>query len=599
MKYSIQQQSVIESDGNMVVNAVAGSGKTTTLGGYALARKSKSILYLAFNSSVRKEAQAKFAQMGLRNVRVETAHSLALGAFRSKKFSIYQGSYQPYDVKRILGFQKKDAIADMKFGSHVLKVTSLFCNSTASKVSEIDYLNHLKNPEERSFAQNVYDDLIHQSRKFLNMMKTGEIDMTHDFYLKLYQLRQPKLSGFEYILFDEAQDASPVMLDVFLNQPAVKVIVGDEHQQIYSWRHAVNALKSSDFDRKELNTSYRFNQEIADLAKSVLRTKNHMEELTVPNLKGVGGDEAERPVRATLGRTNGGILVDVIGQLIDDKTVSSVYFEGHFNSYTYADEGGSVYDVLNLYQGEFKRIRNPMIRQFNDFQELQEYTDQSGDAPMKGIIDIVMKYGKELPRMINCIKENHVDHEQKETADMIYSTVHKAKGMEYDQVTLLDDFLGEEKMIDLLERPDINPDPDRLLEDTNILYVGLTRTKSKLRLPASLIPADFEVEGRKSVEAILPVFNLSEVPLNEIGESKKEIKPNKASTSGKTYSYDEVRKSKPSAYSPWSQEEDLELEDLFMQRMAIKEMAEHFGRTRGAISSRIKKLQLREKHFDA
>ena len=124
----------------MVVNAVAGSGKTTTLGGYALARKSKSILYLAFNSSVRKEAQAKFAQMGLRNVRVETAHSLALGAFRSKKFSIYQGSYQPYDVKRILGFQKKDAIADMKFGSHVLKVTSLFCNSTASKVSEIDYL---------------------------------------------------------------------------------------------------------------------------------------------------------------------------------------------------------------------------------------------------------------------------------------------------------------------------------------------------------------------------------------------------------------------------------------------------------------------------
>ena len=75
-----------------------------------------------------------------------------------------------------------------------------------------------------------------------------------------------------------------------------------------------------------------------------------------------------------------------------------------------------------------------------------DYTDQSGDAPMKGIIDIVMTYGRELPHLINCIKDSHVDHDKKDDADMVYSTVHKAKGMEYDQVKLLDDFLGEEKL---------------------------------------------------------------------------------------------------------------------------------------------------------
>ena len=600
MKYSEQQESVIQNEGNMVVNAVAGSGKTTTLGGYAQARRSKSILYLAFNSSVRKEAQSKFAQMGLHNVRVETAHSLALSAFRGKRISIYQGSYQPFDVKRILGFQQKDAIADMKFGSHVLKMSSIFCNSNVSKVTETDYLNQLKNQEERAFAESVYDALTHQTRRFLQMMKSGEIEMTHDFYLKLYQLQRPSLSEFDYLLFDEAQDASPVMLDVFLNQPAVKVMVGDEHQQIYSWRYAVNALKSSDFDRKELNTSYRFNQEIADLAKSVIRTKNHLEELSVPNLKGVGGSKEEKnPIKATLGRTNGAILVDVIGQLVEDQNISSVYFEGHFNSYTYADEGGSVYDVLNLYKGNFKSIRNPMIKQFHDFQELQEYTDQSGDAPMKGIIDIVMKYGKELPRMINFIKDSHVDHEQKENADMIYSTVHKAKGMEYDQVTLLDDFLGEEKMIDLLERPDIHPDFERLIEDTNILYVGITRTKSELVLPTSLIPEDFDAESKKSIKEILPFFSSPEPTPKINTPSTKLADEVSKSNNGKTYTYEEVRKSKPSAYSSWTRADDEKLEDLFLQRMPIKEMAEHFGRTRGAISSRIKKLQLREKHFDA
>ena len=63
-------------------------------------------------------------------------------------------------------------------------------------------------------------------------MERAEIPITHEFYLKKFQLQNPQLS-YDYILFDEGQDASPVMLDVFLKQKATKVIVGDGHQQIY------------------------------------------------------------------------------------------------------------------------------------------------------------------------------------------------------------------------------------------------------------------------------------------------------------------------------------------------------------------------------
>ncbi|HCX22609.1 MAG: DNA helicase [Flammeovirgaceae bacterium] len=600
MNYSEQQNEVIHHEGDMVVNAVAGSGKTSTLAGYAQHRSSQKLLYLAFNKSVKQEAEEKFRKLGLGNVRVETAHSLALRNY-PKSPRISQSGYQPFDVKQLLGFQFKDAIADMKFGKHVLQMVAAFCNSKVRRVMDLEYNALLVSAEEKAFVKTVYDQLVHETRRFLGMMQSDEIEMTHDFYLKAYQLSSPRIENYDCILFDEAQDASPVMLDVVMNQSAVKVLVGDEHQQIYGWRYAVNALQQVDYTRKYLTTSYRFNQEIADLSFDVLAIKNHLKESRTPLLKGKG-KSSDIKTRATLGRTNGAILVDVIDRLIDKEEFKSVYFEGHFQTYTYADEGGSVYDVLNLYLDQRKGIRNPMIRQFNDFSELQEYTDQSGDAPMKGIIDIVMTYGRELPHLINCIKDSHVDHNKKDEADMVYSTVHKAKGMEYDQVKLLDDFLGEEKLLDMLKRPDLDPDPNRLIEDINILYVALTRAKCNVEIPEVLIPESYEWENKESIKVISrSLGNASLAYFDESSEQKEsvQVEPKKHSNSpNKAYSYEEVRKTKPSAYSSWSLAEDLELEELFANRTPIKQMAEHLGRSRGAIASRIKKLQLREKYFD-
>lgn len=596
MNYSKQQQDVINGQGDMVVNAIAGSGKTSTLAGYAEKRSGKNILYLAFNNSVKQEALLKFRSLGLNNVRVETAHSLALSHFRNRGFRIHQGSYQPYDIKQLLGFQLKDAIADMKFGRHVLQMCAAFCNSVERRVSNLAYLDLIKDAEDKAFVSNVYDQLVTETRRFLAMMQNDEVEMTHDFYLKMYQLSSPDLGNYHHILFDEGQDASPVMLDVFLNQRGEKVIVGDEHQQIYSWRFATNALKLSDFPRKYLDTSYRFNQDIGNLAKSILRTKNHVEEIRLPNIIGKGAPK-EISTHATLGRTNSALLVDVIDQLVESENISSVYFEGHFQSYTYADEGGSVYDVLNLYLGNRRLIRNPMVKQFKEFTELEEYSEQSGDAPMRGILEIVKTYGRELPRMINCIKESHVEHKDKDQADMIYSTVHKAKGMEYDHVHLLEDFMGEERLQDLLKRVDISIDPDRLLEDINILYVALTRAKCKVTLPQALIPEDFDVEGKTSVEALIPKLgNVNQFEVEDLRNVVSTVTNDANHSPEKAYSYAKVRATQPGAYKPWTSEDDTELETLFADSRPIKEIAAQFGRSRGAIHSRIKKLGLREKY---
>ncbi len=52
-------------------------------------------------------------------------------------------------------------------------------------------------------------------------MDKGEIEVIHDFYLKKFQLLGAQLA-LCYILFDEGQDASAAMLDVFFQQTAAK-----------------------------------------------------------------------------------------------------------------------------------------------------------------------------------------------------------------------------------------------------------------------------------------------------------------------------------------------------------------------------------------
>ena len=106
MHLTHEQIAIIQSRGDIKINAVAGSGKTTTLIEYAKARQGKGrILYIAFNKSVKLEAQKKFAEKGLDHVRVETAHSLAYNyivkwsAYKVKK----EGGYKTTEIAEILG----------------------------------------------------------------------------------------------------------------------------------------------------------------------------------------------------------------------------------------------------------------------------------------------------------------------------------------------------------------------------------------------------------------------------------------------------------------------------------------------------------------
>ncbi|SHF02357.1 Protein of unknown function [Psychroflexus salarius] len=83
--------------------------------------------------------------------------------------------------------------------------------------------------------------------------------------------------------------------------------------------------------------------------------------------------------------------------------------------------------------------------------------------------------------------------------------------------------------------------------------------------------------------------------IDKLAEKIKEV-ANKIRTDEKSYSVDEKRKTHQNAYQPWTDEDDNRLELLYCEGKSITELTELFGRNNGAIRSRIKKLELKEKY---
>ena len=81
---SEEQQLIVDlipSNKNIIVDACAGSGKSTTVLSIAIAYPHKKLLLITYNHSLRKEMQEKVKELGITNIQVHTYHSLA--------FSIY------------------------------------------------------------------------------------------------------------------------------------------------------------------------------------------------------------------------------------------------------------------------------------------------------------------------------------------------------------------------------------------------------------------------------------------------------------------------------------------------------------------------------
>jgi hypothetical protein len=87
------------------------------------------------------------------------------------------------------------------------------------------------------------------------------------------------------------------------------------------------------------------------------------------------------------------------------------------------------------------------------------------------------------------------------------------------------------------------------------------------------------------------------IGLDDVRQAYRKILSPKFSIAGKdTYTKTEKQQEHKNAYEKWTVEDDEKLELLFCEGKTVKELMSIFERHEGAIRSRIKKLELREKY---
>ena len=174
-------------------------------------------------------------------------------------------------------------------------------------------------------------------------------------------------------------------------------------------------------------------------------------------------------------------------------------------------------DYLDIYRLSIGR-KNEMkkFKTFHSYNQFKTFATNVDDVELLSKIKIVEKYGDRVPDLISRIRSNVVNDIK--TADTVLSTVHKAKGLEFDTVVLMDDFPDfREQGLQLKNVPE---------DEANLIYVAITRAKMRL-VVNSLVKVEIlndladccYLTYHKLVSVIIyRVFLLTGTPLKKVWE---------------------------------------------------------------------------------
>ena len=515
------------------INAYAGTGKTTTL--TVLARQAQRRgTYLAFNKSISEDAKKKFPG----TIACSTQHSLAFRSFNGV-----------YDFEKLTGNVNGGFIA-AKFNLKTYNVNPQleirprgvgylahqtirrWCSSGRDEMNPYDVpmdgvLEFEPDESKRRLrefilpiAQSVWEHMIDRKSK---------MPLGHDGYLKVWAMGRPPIPG-DFILLDEAQDTSGVMMELMRHQNAQLISVGDRWQSIYEWRGACNAMVELPTElESRLSMSFRFGEAIAGYAARILGLLGE----TLP-LRG----NPDKP--GTLGAISGpSCIIARTNALLIEKIVDAI------------EAGkrpcvvGGVTEMLDMIGAAEKLMANTPVDRpldffgFKNWAEVQDHASRQEGRDLKRIVTTIDKWGTDrLRAALEGLPK------QESQADVVMSTGHKSKGREWSSVRLCDDFLigvktEEQKAAD---RRDCEVKGKEYIEpptpeaELRLFYVASTRGMTQLEIPDKLNEkmAGLGVRLSPSIPATAPV----EISTTLVEPEAEPEKPKKIK--GKTFTEDEL-----------------------------------------------------------
>lgn len=455
-----------EGHEKIVVEALAGTGKTSTLKALAASWTRRPGVYLAFNSSVRLEAAGEFPDW----VHVTTAHGLAYQSLGKEYGHRLPGNASASRMgAQAMASKMKVRAAQLDTGTVNPVALTRIAQATVNafmKTADPEIMpRHVPDRVYAHFPPNgIYEAILPVANKIWADLqsKTGVFRFTHDAYLKMWQLSKPVLP-WDYIMFDEAQDADPVISSIVARQQCQKHWVGDRNQAIYGWRGAIDAMsKVKDAVRLPLTQSWRFGQGIADLANEWLDMLGSPYRLVGnPNKISGAGDVAEP--HAVLCRGNGTALGWVL--MFHAVGMPCAIAPGDKNAGK--DIERFAWAAKDLMNGT--GTDHPDLVGFTTWAQLVKYVDEEEDTDdLKRLVGIINRVG--VSAVIDAVRGCVT----KDKARVTVSTSHKAKGLQWPTVRIADDFTPP--MDD--ETGEVKPDREAWM----LNYVAVTRAEETIQL---------------------------------------------------------------------------------------------------------------------
>lgn len=453
---------------SIVIEAVAGAGKTTTLRGIAElhVERGRSGLYLAYNRKIREEAEKVFPQ----GVDCKTGHALASTPEYQERRAT-SGYMPPWRVAQLLGIResvrwREDAVPlqPRRLAYYALQAVDRFCQSADARpgIQHVPSVFDMADPRNVALGRMLVGWAAKAWDQHISPMN-GAMKFTHDHYLKLFQLAMmddpSKVPGYEFVEFDECQDANPVVLDI-VQRVAAKgaqvIAVGDRAQAIYRFRGAVDAMDAFDGKRFSLTTSFRFGPAIAEEANRWLSV------LDVSDTRVTGFDrvpsrivaEIEDP-DAILCRSNAGVIGEVMR--LRGTTNKRIAIGGGTDEIK-----RMAYAALKLQEG--KPTDHPELAAFSSWREVNDAVQEDESlGTLKRYVGMINMFGPwKLIFMCRDMTSEKQPH------DVLVGTAHSVKGCEWDRVKISHDFQAPEEGCGV--------DPDEAM----LAYVTLTRPRLEL-----------------------------------------------------------------------------------------------------------------------
>lgn len=444
------QQAIFDSNGPIIIDAKAGSGKTTTLI-ELMKRRGGNALFMAFNKAVANEISTRVSGQTVKTTNA-LGHGILTRNRRGAKLDQWKVPNRlrqvmnPYDYKeyglilaRAIGLAKANAF----YNPNQKDFTGIFSDYDLELPFDLE-------PEFALICEKVFLETLSNENSF---------DFDDQLYLPIRE--GWTFPTFDSVYIDEAQDLSPIqhlMVQQLVQKGATPVAVGDPFQAIYGFRGAMEGSMADlqnlfSMDCFPLSITYRCSRLITELAQELVPDIQWRENAPDGEINADYEPTLNEftPGTLTLCRNNAPLFRVALEHIRQKRPcrVQSAFLE-RMESFINGFDASLSVDLMRKLNAWYAK-ESEQCSQRSNWRRLAHADDKFKT------IELLAKEFKTTREILDAIRKLSTSSQGPRI-----STIHRAKGLEEEKVFIM--------------APNLLP-PDL---EKNLRYVAITRAKNSL-----------------------------------------------------------------------------------------------------------------------